>query len=872
MKLLKINIMRGPNYWSNYRKNLIILQLDLEEYKETLSNQIPNFVNNLLLLIPSLAEHHCSLGVAGGFITRLNEGTLLGHIIEHLALELQTLAGMDCGYGRVRETKKPGIYNIVYSYQIERAGLYAGEIALEIVQTLAKNAPYPDLDFQLEKLKRIYANERLGPSTEAVLHEAQSRDIPYRVIEESMILLGYGKHQRMIAPAMGSNTSAISVDIVSDKSLTKRLLLSEYIPMPKGKTIYSTKELNDCISKLGFPLVIKPQYGNHGKGITTDITNKNKALFAFKHAKKISNGIIIERYIKGSDYRFLVINFKLVAVAKRVPPTIIGDGVKTIQALINEINSDPKRGSDHENLLTKVRIDEITQAILTDQGLTLDSILAKDQTLCLKTTANLSTGGTSIDVTDEVDSANVFLAERIARLTNLDICGIDIIAEDHRQPITEKNGAVLEVNASPGLRMHLAPASGLKRNVAKPFIDMLYPNHQTARIPLVAVTGTNGKTTVVRLIAHIAAQQYTVAMTTTEGVYINKHEIVSGDCSGPESAALVLRDSSVEFAVLECARGGILRAGLGFDKCSVSIVTNISEDHIGMDDINDIESLAQVKSVVPHSTLDTGYAILNAEDKYVYAMRDDLHCNIALFSMTKNENILAHAQKGGLCCYIEDGIIFVSHEEQLYKIARVDDIPLSFAGTAICMIKNILPSILAAWASEFKPEIIVKGLMSFLPTADYLPGRMNIFKFPNCEVMLDYAHNEDAYLFLKNYLKNIHGRKKVCIIAGTGDRRHDDIWKTGFYAAQIFDDIIIRHDVDPRGRTHQEITDIITAGIHHFMPQKSIKIIPNEFEAIDYAITHATHDALIWYFPDHITSAVKFLKQKAANFAVKEVS
>jgi cyanophycin synthetase len=862
MKILKINILRGPNYWSNYRKKLIVITLDLEEYKDVLTNQIEEFSAQLKSLIPSLFQHRCSIGSEGGFFIRLAEGTLLSHVIEHVALELQTLAGMDCGFGRVRSTNQEGVFHVVFSYQIESAGLYAAKKAIEIVQTLAKQKKYQYLAENINELKNIYSKEKLGPSTEAIIKEAAARDIPSYQLDESLIMLGQGANQKIILATMGNNTSSIGVDIVADKNLTKKLLSSEFIPVPKGVIVNSLEAMYEEIESLGFPLVIKSRYGNHGRGITTNIMSQEKAIVAFNQAKKISNSVVVEKYIAGFDYRFLLINFKVVAVAKRTPARVIGNGFMTIQELIDEVNKDPKRGEFHENHLTKIKIDEMTLSILNDKGLTLDSILPENEILNLKDTANLSTGGTAVDVTESVHPHNIFLAERAARLINLDVCGIDVIAKDISKPLTKENGAFIEINAAPGFRMHLFPTSGEKRNVAKNFVDMLYPDNKPARIPIVAVTGTNGKTTVVRLISHIASQlNYCVGMTTTEGIYIDNREIYVGDCSGPSSALCILRDPLVNFAVLECARGGILRSGLGFDKCNVSIVTNISEDHLGLNDIHTLEKMAQVKSVVPHSTDEEGYAILNAEDDLVYKMHEELHCKVALFSLNKNERIINHITNNQLCCYVENNLIYIHDNNKCIEVMNINDIPCTLGGKFECMKRNILPVILACWVRQFPIETISKCLKSFFPTAENLPGRMNLFKFDNCTVMLDYAHNENAYVLLQDYVNSINASKKIGIIAGTGDRRSIDIWKLGYYAAQMFDEIIIRHDKDSRERTNKEITDLIIEGVKHVHPNKSIQIISEEGDAIEYAILNAESDTFIWYFPENVLNAVKFLNQ-----------
>lgn len=870
MEILKVQVIRGPNYWSIRRQKLIVITLDLAEYNNVLTTQIPEFNHRLKKLIPSLYEHRCSEGVEGGFFIRLHEGTLLGHVLEHVALEIQNLAGMDCSFGRVRETHQVGIFKVVFSYQYEEAGILAGKMAFQIVKTLAEQTDYSGFEMDIESLIKTRKKLCLGPSTESILEEAAARDIPYINLNDSLTMLGQGRYQKLFSATLGYNTSGLGVDIVSDKKLTKSLLDFECIPTPKGCLLNSIEDLKEAIEEIGFPLVIKPRYGNHGKGITTNVTSLESAIFAYSRALEVSNFIMAEKFIEGDDYRFLLINYKLVAAAKRTPPFIIGDGIKTVKQLIDAINLNPLRGYGHENVLTQILINETTIDILKEQSLTLDDILPAEQKVVLSHTANISSGGTAADITDIVYEDNKSLAERVARIVNLDICGVDMIIKDITKSVYPANGAVLEVNAAPGFRMHLFPTIGEKINVAKPFLDMLFPAGSTARVPLIAVTGTNGKTTVVRLITYIAEQAgYKVGMTTTEGIYINKKQIYQGDCSGPKSAQVVLRDPTIDFAVLECARGGILRSGLGFDKCTVSIVTNISEDHLGQEDIYTLDELARVKLVVPQSTAKDGYAILNAEDDVVYSFKDKVQCKIALFALNKNKRMKDHIKNNGLGCFIEKGDIVIVDQGEYIRLMYITEIPITLSGIAECMIKNILPAILAVWISGIDLSVIVSSLKKFLPNARDLPGRMNIFKFSHCQVMVDYAHNEEAYLSLSQFLATVKAKRKIAVIAGTGDRRDSDILKTGYYAAMNFDEIIIRFDKDSRGRTNQEITDLLISGIKAYDQEKTYKIIPDEFEAISSTIANAPKNSFIWHFPDDILSSIKFIKQFSYSFKRK---
>ncbi|HMP86711.1 MAG TPA: cyanophycin synthetase, partial [Lacibacter sp.] len=554
MKIVEIKILRGPNYWSIRRHKLIQMKVDLEEMEERPTHHIPGFRERLEQLLPSLYGHRCSVGAPGGFFQRVEEGTWMGHVIEHIALELQTLAGMDTGFGRTRGTGKPGEYFVVFSYMEEDAGYYAGKAAVRIAQALIDDASY-DLQPDIQRLREIREDTRLGPSTGSIVEEAAKRGIPYiRLNKHSLVQLGYGVHQKRIRATIASTTSNIAVDIACDKEETKALLGAAEIPVPKGDVIRTLEGLKEAVDRLGYPIVIKPIDGNHGKGNTTNITNWEQATKAFEAAKHYSRSVIVERFITGFDFRVLVINYKFICAALRTPASVVGDGVHTIQWLIDETNQDPRRGYGHEKVLTQITVDQFTQKMLDDAGYTLETIPTEGERVILKPTANLSTGGTSTDVTDEVHPANIFMFERIARIIGLDICGIDVMANDLRTPLQENKGAILEVNAAPGFRMHVEPAEGLARNVAEPVVDMLFPNRHNGRIPIIAITGTNGKTTTTRLTAHIAKSAgRKVGYTTSDGVYIQNQLMMRGDCTGPVSSQFVLKDPTVDFAVLECA-------------------------------------------------------------------------------------------------------------------------------------------------------------------------------------------------------------------------------------------------------------------------------------------------------------------------------
>ncbi len=866
MKIVSINAMRGPNYWSIRRHKLIVMVLDLQEMEELPSNKIPGFAERLKEKFPSMYSHRCSEGCEGGFFMRVDDGTWMGHIIEHIALEIQTLAGMDTGFGRTRGYGDKGVYNVVFSYIEESVGRHAAKAAVDVCQALIDGKDY-DLEDDIQRMRELRESERLGPSTGSIVEEAVSRGIPWiRLNKYSLCQLGYGANQKRIQATVTSETSSIGVELACDKEDTKYLLEQAEVEVPRGDIIRRERSLEDACRYVGYPLVIKPVDGNHGRGITVDIQNYDDALVAFNHAKESSRSgaIIVEKFITGEDYRLLVINNKLVAAAIRTPAHVVGDGKSTIQELIDEVNKDPRRGYGHENVLTKITTNDLTKNIIKDAGYTVDSVITDGEKLILKDTANLSTGGTAEDVTDILHPANVAMAERISKVIDLDICGIDIMTTDITKPLSETGGAVLEVNAGPGFRMHLAPTTGLPRNVAAPVIDKLFPQKgDTGRIPIIAISGTNGKTTTTRLIAHIAKMNgYRVGYTTSDGVYIQNRLLMKGDCTGPASTEFVLRDPTVNFAVLECARGGLLRAGLGFKKCDVGIVTNVAADHLGLSGINTVEQLAKVKGVIPETVLPDGYAILNADDDLVYDMRRTVECNVALFSMDENNpRIKALQRLNGITAIYENGFVTICRGEWKMRIMKAEDIPLTYGGKAKFMIQNVLPAILAAHVQGISIEDIKAALETFIPSATTTPGRLNMFEFNNFTILLDYAHNPAGMRGLQKFVDELECTVKVGIIAGIGDRRVEDNNEMGSIAAEMFDEIIIRQDKRLRGKTEEELIKMLDDGIKMKDPNKKTTIIPSEKEAITYAVKNAVKGSLIILCSDVIPDALDLVKE-----------
>ncbi len=863
MKIREINAMRGPNYWSIRREKLIVMVLDLEAMEDYPTNEISGFGERLKKMFPSMYEHRCSEGCEGGFFMRVDEGTWMGHVVEHIALEIQTMAGMDTGFGRTRGFGEKGVYNVVFSYIEENAGRYAAKAAVAICEALISGKNY-DLDPDLQRMRELREAERLGPSTGSIVEEAERRGIPWlRLNKYSLCQLGYGANQKRIQATVTSETSSIGVELACDKEDTKYLLEQAEVQVPRGDIISKESNLKAACDFVGFPLVIKPIDGNHGRGISVDINTYDDALKAFRIAKKISDRIIVENYITGQDYRLLVINNVLVAAALRSPAHVIGDGKSTIENLIADKNRDPRRGYGHEKELTIITVNDLTKTIIDDAGYTLDSVLPEGEKLILKDTANLSTGGTAEDVTDIVHPANVAMVERISKIIDLDIAGIDIMTTDISKPLSDTGGAVLEVNAGPGFRMHLAPTKGLPRNVAAPVVDKLFPQQiDKGRIPIVAITGTNGKTTTTRLMAHMAKMSgYRVGYTTSDGVYIKNRLLMKGDCTGPRSTEFVLRDPTVNFAVLECARGGLLRAGLAFSKCDVGIVTNVAADHLGLKGIHTIEQLAQVKAVIPETVLPDGYAILNADDDLVYDMRKGLECNVALFSMDEdNPRIKALQRKGGITAVYENGYVTLCRGSWKMRIMKAENIPLTFGGKAKFMIQNILPAIIACNVKNITIEDMKAGLETFIPSASQTPGRLNLFKFDKFQILLDYAHNPSGMRALQKFTDQIEATHKLGIVAGIGDRRVEDNNEIGSIAAEMFDEIIIRQDKHLRGKSEEELIKMLKDGITAKNPDIKTTVITSEKEAIFHAMKNVPEGALIILCSDVVTEALELVE------------
>ncbi|HJO92170.1 MAG TPA: cyanophycin synthetase [Victivallales bacterium] len=812
INILELRALRGPNRYS--RRKTMFMLLDIGEFESKPSDEIPGFTEGLLKILPSLKEHHCSLGKPGGFVERLEKGTWIGHIIEHVAIELQCLSGMAVKFGKAFTSEDEGVYAIVFHYQVESAGLYAAEEAIWLVESVIYNEDY-DLDKTIQTLKELREDDKMGPSTQSIVDEAVSRGIPYvRLNTNSFVQLGYGKYQKHIQASMTSETSAIGVEIADEKAWTKEILKNACIPVPDGEVVFSWDEAQEIAEDIGYPVVVKPEIGNHGRGITVNINDVRALGKAFDSAKAICKTVIVEQFLEGDDYRMLVIDGNLIAAAHRVPPHVVGDGKSTIQELIDDVNQDSRRGFGHENVLTKITVDEMTLRLLKRKKFKLNDILRNDETLYLKSTANLSQGGTAVDVTDIVHPEIRLMAIRTANIVGMDIIGIDFLAEDITKPISEQRCGIVEVNAAPGLRMHLQPSEGKPRNVAKPIIDMLFPEERPSSMPILAVTGTNGKTTVSKLLTHVLKYNGNkVGLATTTGVEIDGIPIASGDFSGPMGHQLVLGDATVDHAVLETARGAIIRRGLAYERCDVGIFLNVGADHIGTDLVYSVEDLALVKSIVVEVVKDNGTSVLNAENEYVMAHLHRAKGKVFLFSLDpENDNLKKHIEGGGFGVTVVDNNIIIRTKELDKHVASVNEIPITFGGAADFNVANTLAVIAGLYGLGLKREQIKNGITTFYPSAKQNPGRMNIFGFNKSKVILDYGHNKHAIDALAKMLPKLSDGRKIAVSFGTGSRTDEALIEFGETISKAYDHVILA-DPDRRDRKVGETCEIVKKGM-----------------------------------------------------------
>lgn len=870
MKIIDKRVYTGRNIYSH--KVCIRLMVDVEEYADIPTKDIDGFNERLVKALPGFKYHKCALGYEGGFLERLKEGTYLPHVFEHMVIEMQNLLGFkNVKYGKARCIEK-SIYYIVFQYELEEAAMQCTYCALDCVNSFIKGKDY-DMAGALRDIEKKIADIRLGPSTKGIYDEAVRRGIPVtRIGKDSILQLGYGRNQRIIEATLTDRTSCIAVDIACDKELTKKLLQEASLPTVEGLCCRTLEEALEAGNTIGYPLVVKPFNGNHGRGVTVDIKSAKELEEAFNEAAAISSKVIVEKFIEGKDYRVLVVNRKVVAVAQRIPPMVTGDGVHTIRQLVEEENKNPLRGFGHEKPMTKIPIDSIMEKYLSKNGYSLDSIPSTGERIPLRFNANLSTGGASRDCTDKIHPDNIDIAIKAADIIGLDIAGIDICTKDISKSLWNIGGAILEVNAAPGIRMHMYPSYGKSRNAAECIIDYMFPKEKPCSIPIISVTGTNGKTTTTRMIAHILSLKgMNVGMTTTSGIYINNTCISKGDNSGPESARRVLMDKNVDAAVLETARGGILRKGLGYDLADVGVITNISEDHLGIEGIDTIEDLVYVKSLVIEAVKSYGYAVLNADDPTVTLLSQRLVSNVIYFSKNADNIVLKkHLMDGGIGVFIRDGFIYLGQEDRVEPIVKISEIPSTCDGIIGYNIENAMAAASACIGIKVDIESIAKGLKTFYGDAQQNPGRFNIYNVNNFKVIVDYGHNPAGYEAVIGALKNMNAANYIGIIGVPGDRRNKDITYVGNLCGRSFDYIYIKEDKDRRGRDPGEVAKLLEEGVLSSRSGVGYKIVLDEADALRQAMNNAGDGDVITIFYedyDKVLEVINSFKETSKHSA-----
>ncbi|MEO8477614.1 MAG: cyanophycin synthetase [Actinomycetota bacterium] len=889
LTIVQAQVFRGPNYWS-YEPSIRLL-VDLGSLEHWPSNTIRGFNTKLLKALPGVGEHSCSLGKRGGFRERLEDGTWLGHVAEHVALELQRESGAHISRGKTRSAGQPGHYNVIYGYAEETVGVEAGKLAVRLVNHLIKAELGFEFDAELERLILLAERRQFGPSTQAIIDEAVTRDIPWmRLNENSLVQLGQGKYQQRIRATMTSMTSALAVDIASDKKMTTKLLAAAGLPVPRSEVVRDEDAAVAAAVGIGFPVVTKPLDGNHGRGVALDLRTDRAVRTGFRRAQKESRRgfVVVESFVTGSDYRVLVIGGRMVAIAERVPAHVTGDGKHTIRWLVDKENQDPRRGIGHEKVLTRIKVDQTALELVRKQGFGIDDVPPKGERVLLAATGNMSTGGISIDRTWEAHEDNVEIAEEAARVVGLDVAGIDFLAIDISQPVREAGGAIIEVNAAPGFRMHTHPTEGEPQYVAKHVVDGLFPPGTPSRIPIIAVTGSNGKTTTTRMIAHIfRGIGHDVGVTTTDGIYIDERLVRRADASGPKSAQMVLQNPRVDLAVFEIARGGILREGLGYQRNDVAVVLNVTGDHLGLREIETLEQLAAVKQVPVEAVPRNGTAVLNADDPLVLEMRRHCAGNVILFTMRdKHEFVDRWIRRGRKAVVLEKGprgeMMVIKEGRRTMPIAWVHTLPATFEGKARMMVQNAMAAAAAAHAGGAHLHDIRQGLRSFTTSIYQAPGRLNVFEIDGVTVVIDYAHNAAGLDTLGDFVERLtadapSGERpgeaswtanlRVAVVATAGDRRDEDMRELGRVAARYFDDVIVREDRHARGRKRGDTAELIREGVEQAMAAGgaragSVEVELDEMEAARKALDRSRPGDLVVLCVDYATAVFKELEQR----------
>ncbi|MFL5733488.1 MAG: cyanophycin synthetase [Chloroflexia bacterium] len=872
IKIKRTKVLTGANIWA-YRPVLEILA-DIGKYEQLPSNKLPGFTERLVEAIPTLWEHRCSEGRPGGFLERLRIGTYMGHIVEHVILELQSLAGMDVGFGRTRQTEHYGEYRIVVDYKDPEAAKMCAYLAVEIAEKLAEGLPLDlNLAERIDEIREVAEDNVLGPSTQAMVDAARKRRIPwFRLSQGSLVQLGHGAYAKRIQASETSATANIGVEIASDKELTKELLGKVGVPVPEGDVVRDADDAWEVARRIDGPVVLKPYDGNQGKAVSVNLTTEEQVRTAFELAREFSRRVIVERYLPGKDFRLLVVGGGLVAAAERCPAQVVGDGRHNVGDLVKMVNEDPRRGQGHGSALTRIRLDAAAELTLGKQDLTLESVPPAGQVVFLRDNSNLSTGGTATDVTDEVHPDNAAMAVLAAQTIGLDIAGVDVVCENIKRPLHEQGGGVVEVNAAPGLRMHVYPSEGKSRPVGEAIISMLFPPDAQTRVPLIAITGTNGKTTVTRMVGHVyATMRKYVGMTTTDGIYFDGIRRVKGDCSGPRSAEAVLQHPRVEVAVLETARGGILRSGLAWDESTVSVLLNVANDHLGLEGIETPERLARVKRVVIESVSRNGYGVLNADDPIVADMKEDCPGQVIYFGLDQgNPALSGHLASGGMAAFLRNGEMVLARGSEETVLMRAADIPATYDGSITFQVQNALAAAAACWGAGALLDAIRLGLRTFQTDEKMTPGRFNVFNVGRARVVVDYGHNPHAVRAIQTAVAHMAPRRTIGVVAAPGDRRDVDIQELAAVAAHTFDWIIVREDEDPRGREPGEVAHLIADTIARTRPSLPMTIIPDEGEAVAQALEMARDGDLVVIFVDRVEESIEQVKEAARMLAQEE--